>query len=71
MFSEHFFEEMIEDGGTRGLNEDPVSDMYIFNPAGILLFSNDNVCRFFSDKLSLNAAPPHSQPHENIAEIRY
>jgi hypothetical protein len=54
MFSEHFFEEMIEDGGTRGLNEDPVSDMYIFNPAGILLFSNDNVCRFFSDKLSLN-----------------
>jgi hypothetical protein len=57
MMSEHFFEEMIEDGGSRGLNEDPVSDMYIFNPAGILLFSNDNVCRFFSDKLSLNAAP--------------
>jgi hypothetical protein len=54
MFSEHFFEEMIEDAGVRGLNEDPVSDMYIFNPAGILLFSNDNVCRFFSDKLSLN-----------------
>lgn len=54
MMSEHFFEEMIEDGGNRGINEDPVSDMYIFNPAGILLFSNDNVCRFFSYELSLN-----------------
>jgi hypothetical protein len=54
MLSEHVFEEMIEDGGTRGINEDPVSDLYIFNPAGILLFMNNGVCRFFSDKLSLN-----------------
>ena len=54
MFCEHWFEEMIEDGGTRGMNEDPVSDMYIFNPAGILLFLNDGVCRFFSKNLSLN-----------------
>ena len=45
MFSEHWFEEMIEDGGHRGLSEDPVSDMYIFNPAGILLFLSDDVCR--------------------------
>ena len=54
MLCEHFFEEMIEDGGGRGLNEDPVSDYYIFNPAGILFFLNNDVCRFFSEKLSLN-----------------
>ena len=54
MFCEHFFEEMIEDGGSRGLNEDPVSDMYIFNPSGILLFLSDGVCRFFADNFSLN-----------------
>jgi hypothetical protein len=54
MFVEHFFEEMVEDGGTRGISEDPVSDMYIFNPAGFLLFLNDDVCNFFSKKLNLN-----------------
>jgi hypothetical protein len=54
MLGEHVFEEMVEDGGTRGLSVDPVSDLYIMNPAGILLFLNDGVCRFFSDKLSLN-----------------
>jgi hypothetical protein len=54
MLAEHFFEEMIEDGGMRGINEDPVSDMYIFNPLGFLLFMNDDVCRFLSEKLSLN-----------------
>jgi hypothetical protein len=54
MFSEHYFEEVIEDGGYRGLNEDPVTDMYIFNPLGILLFLNDDVCKFFSKNLNLN-----------------
>jgi len=54
MFCEHFFEEMIEDGGGRGLNEDPVSDMYIFNPMGVLLFLNDDICRFFSNTMHLN-----------------
>jgi hypothetical protein len=53
MLSEHFFEEMIEDAG-GGISEDPVSDYYIFNPIGILLFSNDGVCKFFSEKFSLN-----------------
>jgi hypothetical protein len=54
MLAEHFFEEMIEDGGNRGPSEDPVSDYYIFNPAGILLFLNDGVCGFFSKYFSLN-----------------
>jgi hypothetical protein len=54
MVCEHFFEEVIEDGGSRKTSVDPVSDMYIFNPLGILLFLNDGVCRFFSEKFSLN-----------------
>jgi hypothetical protein len=54
MLSEHYFEEVIEDGGYNGLSEDPVTDMYIFNPLGILLFLNDDVCNFFSKNLSLN-----------------
>jgi hypothetical protein len=54
MLSEHFFEEMVENGGKRGISEDPVTDYYIFNPAGILLFLNEDICRFFSEKLVLN-----------------
>jgi hypothetical protein len=54
MTAEHYFEEMVENGGSYALNKDPVSDFYIFNPAGILLFLNEGVCRFFSKKLILN-----------------
>jgi hypothetical protein len=54
MTVEHYFEEMVENGGSYALNKDPVSDFYIFNPAGILLFLNEGVCRFFSEKLILN-----------------
>jgi hypothetical protein len=54
MLVEHYFEEMIENGGSQALNKDPVSDYYLFNPAGILLFLNEGVCRFFSKKLILN-----------------
>jgi len=38
MLCEHFFEEMVEDGGHRKISVDPVSDTYIFNPLGIVLF---------------------------------
>jgi hypothetical protein len=54
MIGEHYFEEVIEDGGYRKTSVDPVSDTYIFNPLGILLFLNNDVCRFFSEKFSLN-----------------
>ena len=54
MLCEHYFEEMIELGGERRLSVDAVSDLYIFNPAGILLFLSDGVCRFFSKHFSLN-----------------
>jgi hypothetical protein len=54
MLCEHFFEEMIENSIRSDLPEDPVTDMYIFNPAGVLLFLNNDICRFFSTKLSLN-----------------
>jgi hypothetical protein len=54
MTAEHYFEEMIENGGNQSFNKDPVSDFYIFNTAGILLFFNETVCRFFSEKFILN-----------------
>ncbi len=54
MMCEHFFEEMIETGTRTGLSVDPVSDWYIFNPLGIILFMNNGVCRFFSNHFSLN-----------------
>jgi hypothetical protein len=30
-----------------------VADMWVFDPAGVLLFSNDSVCHFFSETLHL------------------
>ena len=49
----HLLNEVVENSGFVGYNTDPVADMYIFNPAGILLFSSDRVSRFFSHTMNL------------------
>lgn len=49
----HLLNEVVENSAFVGYNTDPIADMYIFNPAGILLFSSDRVSRFFSHTMNL------------------
>ena len=53
MFTYHFLNETVENGRRIGPNPDPVADFWIFNPAGIILFSSDRVSHFFSEKLHM------------------
>ncbi len=48
-----FLNETIENNTYQGITVDPISDIYIFNTGGILLFSDTSVCRFFSETLNL------------------
>ena len=45
--------ETMENNGYKGSNSDPIPDVYIFNFAGVALFSSEKVCRFFSNKLNM------------------
>ena len=49
-----FFNEMVENGNAIYPNEDCIPDFLVFQPLGILLFSSDKVCEFFSSELNLN-----------------
>ena len=49
----HLLNEVVENSEFVGYNTDPIADMYIFNPAGILLFRIDRVSRFFSRTLNM------------------
>ncbi|MBZ0200393.1 MAG: hypothetical protein K8H86_11035 [Ignavibacteriaceae bacterium] len=54
MAAYHLLNEAVENGSFSGCNADPVADIYIFDIGGIILFSYDNVCRFFSEDLNLS-----------------
>jgi hypothetical protein len=45
--------ETVENGNYLGPNVDPISDMLIFNPLGILLFSSEVGQRFFTTKIPI------------------
>ncbi len=49
----HTLNEIVENNLYRGVNVDPIVDMLIFNPLGVMLFSSDRVARFFSETLHL------------------
>ncbi len=53
LFAYHFLNEVVENNDRSGPNADPVADFWIFNPAGVILFSNDGVARFFSETLHM------------------
>jgi hypothetical protein len=53
MAAYHLLTETVETAGSGDLAVDAIADIYIFNPMGILLFSSDRVCRFFSGRLGL------------------
>lgn len=53
MVAYHVLSEIVENRGNEELVVDHLADLFIFDPAGMLLFSNDKICRFFSEKLNL------------------
>jgi hypothetical protein len=53
MIAYHYLSEMIEFGAYPHLTVDPIADLYIFDPLGILLFMNNGVCQFFSEKVHM------------------
>ncbi len=54
VMTQHLLNEILESGPNEGWSVDEVSDIYIFDIGGILLFSFDSVNEFFSDKLHLS-----------------
>jgi hypothetical protein len=49
----HYLNETIENDAFVGPNVDPIADILVFDPAGIILFLSDDVAEFFSGTLHL------------------
>lgn len=64
------FNEIFENGNFVGTNVDPISDMLIFNPLGMLLFSTTTFKKFFSEKLPLLdwSLQPYYNPNNRFLE---
>lgn len=54
LMSQHLLNEIYETGEYEGWSVDEVSDIYIFDLGGIILFSFDSINEFFSKKLNLS-----------------
>ena len=54
LMAQHLLNETLETGKYEGWSVDEISDIYIFDLGGIILFSFDNVNRFFHDELNLS-----------------
>ncbi len=57
MVAIEFTNEVTENGSFRGPNQDPIADMLIWNPLGLVLFSIDPVARFFRGPVTLDFWP--------------
>lgn len=53
MMSQHLLNEVMETGPFEGWSVDEISDIYIFDIGGIVLFSFDCINEFFHDELNL------------------
>jgi len=49
----HLLNEVVENDDRDTWSTDPVADLLIFDPASIVLFSSERVCRFFSETLHM------------------
>ena len=66
----HLLNEVVENNAYDGPNVDPIADIYLFNTAGLLLFSSDRVARFFAHTLNLRdwSFMPAYDPWRNSIE---
>lgn len=53
LFVYHLLNEVVENDTDEGPRTDPIADFWIFNPAGVWLFSSDRAARFFSHTLHM------------------
>ncbi len=69
-FFYHFINEVVENNTYKGKNIDPVSDMYIFNTLGAVLFSWDKAAKFFGQTLNMRdwSYMPSYDPWQNSVE---
>jgi hypothetical protein len=51
----HIFNEVVENNDFSGDNVDPIADLLVFDPLGIVLFSIDGVPEFFAHSLRMNS----------------
>jgi hypothetical protein len=49
----HLLNEVVENDRRPGPTTDALTDLYVFDPASILLFSHEGVCGFFSRRLHM------------------
>lgn len=61
--------EVVENGNYQGVSVDPIADLYIFEPLGILLFGFDSVEEFFSKTLNMSYWPFQPVYNPNTEEI--
>ena len=54
LMTHHLFNEVMESGPNEGYSVDEISDIYIFDLGGIVLFSFDSINDFFSKQLNLS-----------------
>ncbi|MEO8398880.1 MAG: hypothetical protein ABI550_03585, partial [Ignavibacteriaceae bacterium] len=54
VMTQHLFNEVMETGPSESYSVDEISDIYIFDLGGILLFSFDPINEFFSKELNLS-----------------
>jgi hypothetical protein len=70
----HLLNEIVENNSYSGVNIDPIADMYVFNTLGYVLFSFQDVRRFFGRTLQLRdwsyliAYDPHLRSIENVGQ---
>ncbi len=50
----HILNEAVEAQDYKGYNTDPVADLLLFDWLGVLLFSNDDIARFFAHTLHMS-----------------
>jgi hypothetical protein len=69
-YSYHFLNEVVENNAYRGVNVDPIADLWIFDPLGILLFSSERVAAFFAETLHVRdwSTPPAYNPRTRTLE---
>lgn len=61
--------EIIENQGWKGSNSDPIADVYLFNLAGLIMFTSPKVNHFFSHTLNMadwSHMPTFTVPHGTI-----
>ena len=50
----HILNEAVENEAYVGYNSDPIADLMLFDWLGVVLFMNDDVCRFFAKDLHMS-----------------